>query len=509
MEVHYDLDQVILRMNVVSDTRPITGADAQPAADTAIRNHPAFCQLALPVRSSKGVWRRDVEAASVTIESGASLESSGEHREGGLPIPTGKYARLLLMHICDSAIRADSAVVELGASAREFAETVEPDIKGPKLRELTDQLDRVLAARFTVSLDGGLALAMFDARGRARGGIPVWRPSIRLNSKFFAGLTANSVALDRRIVGLLADAPMALDAYTWLTFLLPQIAAGAASFTNWEDLLARFAPASQQVDEFREAFEQSLRQVSELCPLLSLVIREQGVECRVSTRRMPAPAVITATIPSPAAVAKAEPARSAEDLEPAMQAVPAAIAVPAPAIEAVREFTAAPAYLPIEADDEMAREIAAEIASSLVAPVLERRIEREIPPHSAPVPVARPMNRPMTQDVNREANRQTMSLKSHLTGLSQVIWLQRANGRDNLVIEVTPGGRYDPENVTVLALEPMILQIAGGLNARDFERVAAWANANRDLIDEFWEGCQDPYEEMTGRVKKVPPPGWR
>lgn len=480
MEVHYDLDQVILRMNVVSDTRPITGADAQPATDTAIRNHPAFCQLALPVRSSKGVWRRDVEAASVTIESGASLETAGEHREGGLPIPTGKYARLLLMHICDAAIRADSAVVDLGTSAREFAETVEPDIKGPKLRELTDQLDRVLAARFTVSIDGGLALAMFDARGRARGGIPVWRPSIRLNSKFFAGLTANSVALDRRIVGLLADAPMALDAYTWLTFLLPQIAAGAASFTNWEDLLARFAPASQQVDEFREAFEQSLRQVSELCPQLSLVIREQGVECRVSTRRMPAPAVVTATIPTPAAV-----------------------------IEAVRELTPAPADLPIEADDEMAREIAAEIASSLVAPVLERRIERETPPQSAPAPVARPMNRPITPDVSREANRQTMSLKSHLTGLTQVIWLQRANGRDNLVIEVTPGGRYDPENVTVLALEPMILQIAGGLNARDFERVAAWANANRDLIDEFWEGCQDPFEEMTSRVKKVPPPGWR
>lgn len=497
MEVHYDLDQVILRMNVVSDTRPIAGADAQPAADTAIRNHPAFCQLALPVRSSKGVWRRDVEAASVTIESGASLESSGEHREGGLPIPTGKYARLLLMHICDSAIRADSAVVELGASAREFAETVEPDIKGPKLRELTDQLDRVLAARFTVSLDGGLALAMFDARGRARGGIPIWRPSIRLNSKFFAGLTANSVALDRRIVGLLADAPMALDAYTWLTFLLPQIAAGAASFTNWEDLLARFAPASQHMDEFREAFEQSLRQVSELCPLLSLVIREQGVECRVSTRRMPAPAV--------GAVAKADPPPRAEGREPAMQAVPAAIARPAPTIGTIREFTAAPANLPIEADDEMTREIAAEIASSLAAPMPERRSEREIPPQRVPAPVMRPM----TQDATREANRQTLSLKSHLTGLSQVIWLQRANGRDNLVIEVTPGGRYDPENVTVLALEPMILQIAGGLNARDFERVAAWANANRDLIDEFWEGCQDPFEEMTSRVKKVPPPGWR
>ena len=102
-----------------------------------------------------------------------------------------------------------------------------------------------------------------------------------------------------------------------------------------------------------------------------------------------------------------------------------------------------------------------------------------------------------------------LGLRSHLTGLNQVIWLQRSNGRDNLVIEVTQGGRYDPDNVTVLALEPMILQIAGGLHARDFERVAAWANANRDLIDEFWDGEIDSFDEITGRVKKVPPPGWR
>ena len=32
-----------------------------------------------------------------------------------------------------------------------------------------------------------------------------------------------------------------------------------------------------------------------------------------------------------------------------------------------------------------------------------------------------------------------MSLKSYLTGLPQVVWLQRANGRDNVLIEVTPG----------------------------------------------------------------------
>ena len=105
--------------------------------------------------------------------------------------------------------------------------------------------------------------------------------------------------------------------------------------------------------------------------------------------------------------------------------------------------------------------------------------------------------------------RQSISLKSHLTGLQQVVWLQRSNGRDDVLIEVTPGTRYDPGLVTTLALEPIVLQIAGGLHARDFERVATWATANRDLIDLFWDSQIDNFEDIMSRVKKVPAPGWR
>ncbi len=497
-------------MNVVSDPRPIAGADAQPTADAVIRAHPGFCQLALPVRSSKGVWRRDVGTAAVTIESGASLDSDGEHREPGQPIPTGKFARLLLMHICDAAIRADSPVVELGESARDFAENFDPDLKGPKLRELLDQLERVLAARITVSLDGGPSLAMFDARGRARGTAPSWRANIRLNSKFFASLAAQPVELERRVVGVLADTPMALDAYTWLSFLLPRIEAGAASFASWEELLARFAPASQQLEEFRTAFEQCLRQVSELCPQVSLVIREQGVECRVSARRMPVAPPAAAVVP-PVEASVEEPVA-----KPAV--TPAESPEPAPAEIVALEEPAemVPAEIEVDAEDDMARQIAAEIASSIASSVTNSlaapppvSASVAVPDNPAPAEPRPGAPAPHARDVSREPVRQTISLKSHLTGLNQVIWLQRANGRDNLVIEVTPGGRYDPDNVTVLALEPMILQIAGGLHARDFERVAAWANANRDLIDEFWDGEIDSFEEITSRVKKVPPPGWR
>jgi hypothetical protein len=128
-------------------------------------------------------------------------------------------------------------------------------------------------------------------------------------------------------------------------------------------------------------------------------------------------------------------------------------------------------------------------------------------PEPAPVPVAAPA--PVPVERSRPSMRQTISLKSHLTGLPQVVWLQRANGRDNVVIEITPGGRYDPDTSTVIVLEPVALQVAGGLYTRDFERVAAWAAANRDLIDDWWDSSIDDFEEVASRVKKVPAPAWR
>jgi hypothetical protein len=102
-----------------------------------------------------------------------------------------------------------------------------------------------------------------------------------------------------------------------------------------------------------------------------------------------------------------------------------------------------------------------------------------------------------------------IAIKSHLTGLHQVIWLQRDGNGDEVQVEVTPGGRYDPQNLTVLALEPIIVQINGGLYTRDFDRVAAWVNANRDLIDDVWYDDVESDDEVMRRVKKVPPPGWR
>lgn len=132
---------------------------------------------------------------------------------------------------------------------------------------------------------------------------------------------------------------------------------------------------------------------------------------------------------------------------------------------------------------------------------------------AAPVPA--PAAAPAAQAAARahedsdEIEGDTISLRSHLTGLPQVIWLRRGYGDDSALVGVTPGARFDPERLTVLAVEPIVLEVSGGLGRSELGRVSAWIMANRDLIDDFWAGEITSLAEIGRRIRKVPAPGWR
>ena len=307
---------------------------------------------------------------------------------------------------------------------------------------------RLLAARITLAWDGHPALAVFDARGRSRATEPGWRSSIRMTARFLAGLLEGAVALDQGVVKALADSTLALDLYAWLASGLPEGDTLPATIVGWDDLRDRFGGASQAAAEFRPGVEQALEQVRQVWPYFVSALGDDTVVFRRAAR----PVLAAPPAPTPP-----EPAE------------------PPPAPEAMR--------------------------------ALQAELEAEIKPRPVPAPL--PIAAPAPPAMPRPITRQTVSLKSHLTGLPQVVWLQRANGRDNVLIEVTPGGRYDADASTVIALEPVALQVAGGLYQRDFERVAAWAAANRDLIDDWWDSRLDEFEEVASRVKKVPAPAWR
>lgn len=426
-------------------------ADTQ-AGDAVIWSHSAFCGIALPMRASRGAWQRETEAASIRIES-SSVEEM---------VPSGRILRLSMIHICDAAFRANSQIVELGEDRTLLAAALGID---PKTRDLTDQWQRLQAARFIWSVGGSGEVSVFDARSRRRAGDLGWRSGVRLSAKFLSSLMEHAVALDRRIVRELSATPAALDAYAWITMSLRLAAMHQIVTTTWDELLSRFGTASQDVAEFRSSFEAVLRLVVEAESSIDLAVSNEGVSVR---RAEPAQDRIAAECTLPI-----EPDVHFTNGDDATQCerqpmLPITASVAGVALPAAQELDPVPAQ--------------------------QSSLESEVVAASAAADR-------ITQD--------SVSLPKHLTGLAQVIWLRRGHGEENVLVGVTPGPRFEAERLTVLAVEPMVLQVSGGLNERDFERVAPWVMTNRDVIDDFWEGLITSMAELSRRVRKAPAQGWR
>lgn len=429
-------------------------AVTQPA-DNIIWSHAAFCSMALPMRATRGAWQRNIDATSIRIEPGVNDDA----------VPSGRVLRLSVMHICDAAFRANSRVVELGGDATLLAAALGFD---PKTRDLASQWQRLQAARILMSEGGGPEVSVFDARSQRRSDDLGWRSGVRLSTKFLSSLVDHAVPLDRRVVRQLSATPAALDAYTWIRTSLRHAAVDQIVTSRWDDLLRRFGTASQDIAEFRLAFEAALRLVFEAEGSVDLAVDEEGVSVR---RAGPALDEIAANHTTPM-----QPGADVIDVNTTKQLERLAI-LPSTAPAAAAAEVARPAVL---RQGHSPSQHSAQGDEAVAATAAADRI---------------------TQD--------NISLPRHLTGLEHVIWLRLGHGEESVLVGVTPGPRFEAERLTVLAVEPMVIQVSGGMNEKDFERVSAWVVTNRDVIDEFWEGRITSLAEMHRRVRKAPAPGWR
>ena len=434
--------------------------------------HPGFCQFSLPAETGgTTAWQRAAGGTSVSIEPGSDRDR----------LPGGPWLRRLLMHLCDSALRSGQSQVPLGSDAAALAASMNPPVTGAGVRALEVQVAAILACRIVLATEGGPGLSVLDARGRPRAVAQEWRPALRLNARFLDNLAHEKAALDRRVIAQIQGSALALDIYAWLAATLPNQVGQTVLAESWPELQSHFAAEGQDSEAFQAAFNAALVLLRAALPGLDADDDAIGVgfSARTAPVAEPTPALKLAPAPQPAP----SPVYIAPEPQPTRLRLRPAAPPPVRVPEALPTEPEPPPPAPVRAEPPRP-------APPRPEPPRPEPPRFELPPPGQPL-------------------RQSISLKSHLTGLQQVVWLQRANGRDDVVIEVTPGSRYDPGLATVLALEPIVLQIAGGLHARDFERVATWATANRDLIDLFWDSLIDNFEDIMSRVKKVPAPGWR
>ncbi|KAA2213431.1 replication initiation protein [Teichococcus oryzae] len=430
-------------MNISVSPADLMPGDPAHTDPNTIWLHPAFCRLGLPLLPAQGSWQRGADGVEIALEAAEDQ-----------PVPSGWCLRLLLMHLCDSAVRGGDAAVELGADLEALATRLGVPATAPVLEEVRTQLERLLQARLTVAEDGQAPIGVLDARGRGRQA--AWRPRLRLNARFLASLLRQAIPLDRRVVATLAAEPLALDAHGWIRSLRQSQAAGTTTTTSWDGLWQRFGAPGQDMPAFRAAFEDALRMVFALDFSISLAADEEGV---------------TVGEAAPSATAEAAPAAEAP-------AAPAAPPAPSPSLSPAPTPAAAPAAAPPP------------------------------PPPAAPAGRATP---PAADGAASQPRRlgDNVSLRQSLTGLPVVVWLRRGTGAEPPVIGVTPGPRMEQDRLTVLLLEPMLMQVSGGLNQREFDLVSSWVAINRDLIDQFWEGALDSFEAVASRVRKAPATNWR
>jgi hypothetical protein len=456
---------------------PSPGLDPAQAAcnPDLVWYHPVFCQFALPVAETKGSWRREAGSLALAIETASPDQ----------PTASGWCLRLLLMHLCDQAVRTGNPAVEMGADAAALAATLGLPQTEPVLQQIAEQAERMVGAKLTVT-EGQATLGVLDARGQSRRAAAEWRLRIRLNARFHASLVERAVALDRRIVTALAAEPLALDAHAWIRHLLQHQPAGETATVPWGELLKRFGLPGQDLAAFRAGFEDALRMVFAADFSISLAADDEGVTVGVAAPQAEVPAAAPAPVEMPSEVSVKMPV-----------AMPAQVAAEAPQ----------PERAPRRREQAPRREPEPEPVAAAQAP---RPPAAPEPYHAAPRTNAPVQQAPMQQaSVQRPEAGGAIRIGSHLTGLPVVIWLRRGDAHEQAVIAATPGTRMDPDRLTLLMLEPLIMQVSGGLNQGEFDKVSAWAMANRDLIDQVWEGEIGSFEEVASRVKKVPAPGWR
>lgn len=472
---------------------PETGQDA-----AILWQHRALCQIALPIRTPRSpAWSREAD------EAGAFMGQEPAPAEQ-MPLPSGRFLRLLLLHVFTAALRGDSTSVEIGPDIESVAASLGLHLSPKLLREMAEQMERLIASRLRVADGRQAPISVLDARaGRTTRGAAAWRPVLRLTERFLSSLQRDAVALDRAAVAALVEAAPALDAYAWLAANLPGVDADRPVLVSWDSLQRRFGQATSPGAAFRTSFASSLEAVREVYPAARFAVGEDGVELQPSPRP-----VGRAALPQhPAAfshpdVIPADSGAAAEALPPE-PGVPSAAAELAPALDdAAGRADAMPdavleAVAPAQpASDGDGPEHALSDQDDDPRPHQPPELERAEPERAGP------QSPRLLSDRDRNGGR--IRLAPMLTGLEHSIWLRRGEEGEGATIEVTPGADYHLARRSLIILEPVVLQVVGQLRPRELDQVAAWVAANAELIQDYWDGTIASVFDVAPRVKQVP-----
>jgi hypothetical protein len=251
--------------------RAAEGQDDQ----SILYQHSVFCQTCLPYRNPGNnvrVWERANGKAHLRVEAGVALHPQ-EDRFVELGLPFGPKSRMVLMHINQRAILAQSPVIEVDDSLTRFVGRVlSLDTGGRTIKTVKDQLARLAAASIRIgAVRDGQAITVntnivtafniwFPKDERQR---VLWPSTVSLSHEYFQSLVTQAVPVDEEHIAALSHSSLALDIYSWLAQRLHRIPVEKPQTVSWLALHAQFGQGynPERLDKFRQVFRVALKEV--------------------------------------------------------------------------------------------------------------------------------------------------------------------------------------------------------------------------------------------------------
>ena len=249
---------------------------AQEQEDQSILyQHSVFCQTCLPYRDPGDdirVWERSNGRAHLKVLAGEAMHPR-EGRFVELGLPFGPKSRMILMHINQRALLAQSPVIEVEDSLTQFVgKVLKLDPKGRNIKAVKDQLARLAASSIrlgivrdgqAITVNSNIVSAFdlwFPKDERQR---VLWPSTVSLSLDYFQSLMSQAVPVDEAHIAALSHSSLALDIYSWLAQRLHRIPTERPQSVSWIALHAQFGLGynPDRLDKFRQKFRVALKEV--------------------------------------------------------------------------------------------------------------------------------------------------------------------------------------------------------------------------------------------------------
>lgn len=234
---------------------------------------------------------RKVEGTEFERRNGAfTLSLLAPSRVG---LPYGSVPRLLLAWLTTEAVKTQSRELELGDSLSGFMRELDLVPTGGRwgsITRLKDQTRRLFSSTVTATYEDGDKTAILNRviadkatlwwDPKSPDQAALWRSTVTLSEQFFAEVVAHPIPVDMRAIRALKRSPMALDAYTWLTYRASY--AKKPSTIPWAALAMQFGSDYARLRDFKAAFLAELRKVSTVYAGAQFEITDAGLVVKPS-----------------------------------------------------------------------------------------------------------------------------------------------------------------------------------------------------------------------------------